>query len=404
VTDALATAPVELELAPTGVAAGGDGLARDGEGRVAFVEGAIPGDRVRAMVTEARRDFVRTRTVEVLDPSPQRVEPPCPFARAGCGGCQWQHVAVPAQLELKTAVVVDALRRIAHVDPAPVRAGGAVADRGYRTTVRLAVDADGRPSYRRRHGHELVAVDSCLIAHPALEELIVEGRFPGARDVTLRISVATGERIAIPRPASAGAVVPGDVLIGGRLHEEVAGMPWRVSGGSFFQDGPAAAELLVDAVRAAAGDALDRGGILVDAYAGVGLLGGVLAAGRDGVELIAIESHPTAGRDAQANLRRLGAHVVRADVSPWRAPDEPVALAVADPARPGLGRPGVQALAAARPEVLVLVSCDPASLGRDTALLRDAGYDLASVTVLDLFPHTFHVETVSRFERRARAV
>ena len=373
-----------LELEPTGVAAGGDALARDAGGRVAFVEGALPGERVGAEVVQERKDFVRARVIEVLDPSPSRVEPPCPFVAAGCGGCQWQHIDPAAQSRLKVDIVIDALRRIAH-RPDPPMAGEvrAVPATAYRTTLRLAVGRDGRAAYHRRHGHDLVAVDSCLIAHPALEDLVVNGRFPRAREVTLRVSASTGERVAVVHPAGAGLHVPADVAAGGRIHEELAGRRWRISATSFFQAGPAGAELLVDA------------------YAGVGLLGGALAGGRGNVAVVAIESHPAAARDAKANLADLDARVLQIDVGEWRAPDEPPALVVADPARTGLGKPGVQALVAAGAPVLVLVSCDPASLARDTALLAGAGYRLASVQVLDLFPHTFHVETVSRFERAA---
>src|SRR5512143_706308 len=155
----------DLVLEPTAVAAGGDAIARDAEGRVVFVEGALPGERVRAVVTEHKRDYWRAVAVDVVDPAADRVTPPCPFVAAGCGGCQWQHVDPPAQARLKVAIVVDALRRLARipdppVDPVPV----ALAPEGYRTTLRLAVDRRGRAAYHRRHGRELVPVESCLIA------------------------------------------------------------------------------------------------------------------------------------------------------------------------------------------------------------------------------------------------
>src|SRR5262249_23525691 len=139
--------------------------------------------------------------------------------------------------------------------------------------------------------------------------------------------------------------------------------------------------------------------VLVDAFAGVGMLGGAvataLAAAGAHVELVAIESHPPAVRDARSNLRDIDARGIQADVAAWRSRAEPAALVIADPARAGLGRGAVAALVAARAPVFVLVSCDPASLARDTVLLAAAGYRLERVTVLDLFPHTFHVETVS---------
>jgi 23S rRNA (uracil1939-C5)-methyltransferase len=183
------------------------------------------------------------------------------------------------------------------------------------------------------------------------------------------------------------------------LHEEVAGRRWRVSAGSFFQSSPDGAEALLAAVARALGDALVGGGQLVDAYCGVGLLGGSLAAAATGVRVTAVESQRTAVADAKANMADLDGRVVRAEVADrdaWR--DGPVVAVVADPARSGLGRSAAAAVADCRAPVVVLVSCDPASLARDACLLASHGYRLASVEIIDLFPHTFHVEAVSRFE------
>jgi 23S rRNA (uracil1939-C5)-methyltransferase len=188
------------------------------------------------------------------------------------------------------------------------------------------------------------------------------------------------------------------------VHELVAARRWRVSAGSFFQSGPDAAEVLIGSVVRALGDALGGGGHLVDAYCGVGLLGGaVVAAAPAGLRLTAVESQQTAVADAAANLADLDARVVRAEVADaaaWRAggSDAVVDAVVADPARPGLGRSAAAAVSECRAPVVVLVSCDPASLARDTTLLAGHGYALTRAEVVDLFPHTFHVETVSRFE------
>ena len=185
------------------------------------------------------------------------------------------------------------------------------------------------------------------------------------------------------------------------VHEEVAGRRFRVSAGSFFQPGPVAAEGLVAAVSEAVGESLPSGGHLVDAYAGVGLFASVLGSARE-TRVTAIENDRAAAADARVNLADLDARVVVSEVGRWRPTGKrasPVDVVVADPSRPGLGRPGVAALVALAAPRLVLVSCDPASLGRDTALLAGAGYRLVSVAMVDAFPHTFHVETVSRFDR-----
>ena len=149
-------------------------------------------------------------------------------------------------------------------------------------------------------------------------------------------------------------------------------------------------------MAAVAGDALPEGGVLVDAYAGVGLFASILGAAR-GARVVAVESDPSAVADAGVNLADVDADVVASEVARWNP--VPADVVVAGPARSGLGRPGVTALVATAAPRLVLVSCDPASLGRDTALLTGAGYRLTGVTLVDAFPDTFHVETVSRFDR-----
>jgi 23S rRNA (uracil1939-C5)-methyltransferase len=182
------------------------------------------------------------------------------------------------------------------------------------------------------------------------------------------------------------------------VHEEIGGRRWRISASSFFQSGPAAAEMLVDAVDRAVGDALPRGGALVDAYAGVGVVGGALAA-RQGVRLTAIEQHPAAVADARANLHDLDARIVAGPVESWRTGELHPDVVVADPPRSGLGRAGAGAVAAAGADRLVLISCDPASFARDVLLVAEAGYALRNWQVVDLFPHTTHLEVVGRLDR-----
>lgn len=395
----------ELELTPTAMAAGGAALARDAGGRVVFVEGALPGERVAANVVEERKDYARALTVRVLEPSPDRVAPPCPALRAGCGGCPWQHVAGDAQVRLKTAVVLDALRRIGRMADPPVPRVVDLAGPALRTTARLAVSASGRAGHRPHRGTAAIETDACMAAHPLLEELIVEGRYPGSREVLVRVGVASGERLVRVAGPAGEVAVPGDVVVmgpgdrRGSVHEMVAGRRFRICADSFFQPGPVAADALVAAVEEAVGDALGPGGHLVDAYAGTGLFGSVLGA-RSGARVTAVESGRSAVSDARANLRDVDATVVPTEVGRWDARRSGRAdVVVADPSRSGLGRPGVASLAAAGAPRVVLVSCDPASLARDAVLLGAAGYRLGSLALVDAFPHTFHVETVARFDR-----
>ena len=406
----MASTSGELVLDPSAMVAGGAALAREDGGRVVLVEGALPGERVRARLTEQRRDFARAVVVAVVAASPDRRAPPCPSVAAGCGGCAWQHVAPAAQERLKAEIVLDALRRIGRLADPPPPVTRPLAGPALRTTLRLAVSPGGRAGHRprRQAGRTGAAVvpDACLIAHPLVEHLLVGGRFPGAGEVLLRAGVASGERVVRTDGDPGDVLVPDGVVVvaeGGRayVHEEVGGRRFRISADSFFQSGPVAAEALVAAVVTAVGDALGPGGHLVDAYAGVGLLASVLAGRRHGIRVTAIEQQRSAVSDARANLAGLDARVVAAEVGRWRPRrgERPVDVVVADPARPGLGRPGVAALAAAGAPRLVLVSCDPASLARDARLLADTGFELSSLALVDAFPHTPHVEVVARFDR-----
>jgi 23S rRNA (uracil1939-C5)-methyltransferase len=381
-----------VALRPTTMAAGGEAVAREASGRVVFVRGALPGEAVLARMVEERGRYARAVVDRVEEAAPGRVEPPCPYVAAGCGGCSWQHIAPADQRVLKRQIALDALTRAGRVPGAVVVDGSGLPTEGFRTTVRLAV-TDGRAGYRRLRSHEVVPVDACLVAHPALVPLIADGRYPGAEEVVLRCSAATGERLVrvIPEDAAPAADLPGDVVRDpdAWLTEEVAGRPLRVSARSFFQTRADGAAALVTAVAQAAGDDLDRGTVL-DAYAGVGLFSACLpVAGR----VVAVESSASSCRDAAVNLAHRDATVVRVDVARWRP--EPAELVIADPPRSGLGAAAADRLARTGAARIVLVSCDPASMGRDVALLSGHGYRHLETTLVDLFPHTPHLEAVT---------
>src|SRR5581483_8538052 len=256
------------DIAVSGVAAGGEAVGRLADGRAVFVRGALPGERVRVTVTDERNRFARAALVEVLDAAPGRVAPPCPRVEAGCGGCDWQHVAPGLQRELKARIVTDALRRIGRLDPPEPSPGPELPVEGWRTTVRALVDDRGRAGFRLHHAHDPLAVgpDGCLVAHPLVDEVLRDGRFPSpVREVTVRAGDRTGERLVVCSPAVGDSRVPegvtlvgADDLAGGHrawIHEVVAGRRWRISAGSFFQSRPDGAEALVDAVLSALGGA-----------------------------------------------------------------------------------------------------------------------------------------------------
>jgi 23S rRNA (uracil1939-C5)-methyltransferase len=383
------------------MAAGGAALARDDDGRVVFVEGALPGELVDVEVFEEHIDYAKANVVSVEEPVAGRVSPPCPYVAAGCGGCGWQHIDPAVQVELKREIVADALRRIGRLANPVVSVGPALPPTGYRTTVRMGVQG-GRAAFRTHRSHDLVDIDACLVAHPLLADLIRDGRYGDAREAVLRCGVGTGERLVLASPSARGVDVPDDVVLVGqnevkrgrtaRFHEVVHDRRFTISATSFFQARTDGAAALVDAVREVFVDD-DELGTFVDAYCGVGLFAGLLGSDR---KVVGVERNGPAVRDARDNLGS-DAQVVRSEIAMWSP--LPARVVVADPARPGLGGKAAARLAATGATRLILVSCDPASLGRDVGVLAGLGFAHQGSTLIDLFPHTPHVEVVTRFDR-----
>ncbi len=412
---------VSLELTVGPVAHGGWCVARH-EGRVVFVRHALPGERVRAEVTEETTRFLRADAVEILEASPDRVVPPCPYAGPGrCGGCDWQHATLEAQRRLKGEVVAEQLRRLARIEREIVveEVPGAKDGLGWRTRVQFAALPDGRLGLRKHRSHDIQPIDACLIAHPEVEAVGAEGHeWPGAAAVEV-IASAVGDRAVVvaPRPRRSVAVPDLDadasILLdqgkgrtvprrgSGVLHERVGDREFRVAGSGFWQVHPGAAETLLDAVLTYA--APEPGEWALDLYCGVGLFAAGLAegVGAEGA-VFGLESESAAVRDARANLRDLPqARVERGRVEEAldRFQIERADLVVVDPPRTGLGRDVVERIAALTPQRIVYVSCDPATLARDLAWLAERGYPLTELRAFDAFPMTHHVECVALLTR-----
>ena len=301
---------------------------------------------------------------------------------------------------MKASIVGDQLLRAGVEAPEPSLT--TLRDDHGRTTVGAAV-LDGRGGYRVRASHDVVLPEACGAIDPLAEQILVEGRFGDADEVTIRVGNRTGDRLVLVTGTGEGISVPDDVLVvstddlaGGRrawIHEEAAGRRWRISARSFFQNRPAGVDALVAEVDAMV-DALGREESLVDAYAGVGIFAGTIGRGRT---TYAIERSRDSISDARVNLDGSDVKIINAPVERWRA--LPAAIVIADPAREGLGKAGVDALVRAEPELFVLLSCDPSSFARDAHLLVDTGMSLDRMTVIDLFPDTTHVETIGAFVR-----
>jgi len=377
------------ELVITGAAKGGDGIARDGDGRVVFVSGALPGETVAVELTDVKRDFARARVIEVLVPSPDRVAPPCPAVAGGCGGCDLQHLAVAAQPVWKQGVVVDAATRIGKFDMPPIEVRTLPAT-AYRTTVHGLV-RDGRFGFRARASHDAIDIDHCLVAHPRVAELMACD-FRGADEVTLRVGARTFERLAWWNPEDADVSLPADVATGERahFHEEVAGVRFRVSARSFFQARSDGADALVELAGTMVQDVE---GPAIDLYAGVGLFAATVLAGRD--DVTAVEHSTASVRDCAVNAPH--ARIVQRSVERWKPTK--ASVVIADPSREGLGRLGAMRIAETTARRVVLVSCDPAAWARDVRLLIEQGYAATRSVLVDLFGHTTHIELVTQLDR-----
>ena len=373
---------------------------------------AIPGVLVSGTIDVDKGSWGKISLTEVLQPSPARVDPVCRHF-GQCGGCQWQLADYDAQLEWKREIVSGQLAHLGRHPNPPVRPTVAPgAPYQYRNRMDYRVTS-GRPALHERKSRRLVALSECQILHPNLADLLVDlGDLSGVEAITLRTATTTGEvLVAIrgttpPQAQSWGCRVcrvddSGVAAIIGEptLEETVGGVTFRISGTSFFQNNTAGAEHLVALVTEAAEVGPDD--TLLDAYAGGGLF--AATTGRGAGRVIAIELGQTESRDLQANLNRAGIdsyRIVESTVEDAvEGLDEYWDVVVADPPRRGLGADGIEAVTAAEPRTLVYVSCDPASLARDTALLAEWDYELDWVTPVDMFPQTFHIECVARFVR-----
>jgi 23S rRNA (uracil1939-C5)-methyltransferase len=362
-------------------------VGRDAEGRVVFVPFTAPGDRVRVRIERRRKRHAHGRVVEILEPGPGRLAPPCAVF-GSCGGCSWQHLAYPAQLEAKAGIVLDALVRIAglELDSVPAIHPSPQAY-GYRRRTRVSVEA-GRVGFRRRRSRELCAVDHCPVLTPALDRELgrLAARAPD-EDGEWELSAAGDTTRAVDLARLRGP----DLVL------EVGAERIAISPGVFSQANAPLLADLVGRVVACAGE----GRRAVELYAGAGLF--TLPLARRFESLLAVEGHDVAAADLARNLTQAGLDHVEVrpesvDGALRRLAGEAPDALVLDPPRTGLPPGGASNLAAVAPTRIVYLSCDPATLARDLRALCGAGYTLASVEAFDLFPQTPHVEVLATLE------
>ena len=379
---------------------GGDAIARH-DGLAIFIPFAAPGERLRVRIIERKKNFARAVIDRMLEPSPSRREAPCQYF-GDCGGCQLQHITYETQLESKIGFVRDALERIGRIDwPHEIRIRHA-AEFGYRGRAQVKIDRRaGRVGFNRAATNAVCDVTSCPILLPELDEALGslwsalgqptdnDQRLPNR----LQVEMAAGESAVSFQPALGG-------LPAGTLQRSVHGSVYNFGPATFFQGNPGLLDELVDQAVAA-----ESGDVAIDLYAGVGLFTMQLA--RRFNRVIGVEVDRGASKFAFENIAANGLTNVEfhnTTVEPWLksfaatqapAPD----LMLLDPPRTGAPE-AVSYVAALKPSRIIYVSCDPTTLARDLRTLLDSGYELAEITALDLFPQTYHVETVAALVRR----
>lgn len=411
---------------------GGAFLARV-EGKAVFVPLTLPGEEVRIRMVEDKRGYALAEVEEIVTGSPARIAPGCRHFGA-CGGCNYQHTGYESQVGFKRAILRETLER-GGVHALPEIAVCAADPWGYRNRIRLAFDAVGNPGYRGRRSHAVVPASECPIAAPLLLKAATAfaatlresglalrpteiALFCNADESSLLASIftASAKKIRFDEVAQAlsellPALKGAELALEGRggqqprtvaqwgatfLAYRAAGFEYRVDQGAFFQVNRWLVDALVERVTA------NRQGALAwDLFAGVGLFARRLTVGF--ARVVAVESAPSATQALAANLKHTTGIPVRATTLDFLRRDhkgEHPDLIVLDPPRTGLGAETCALLAQIAAPALVCVSCDPATLARDLRTLAGSGYVIESITLADLFPQTFHLETVVRLRRR----
>jgi 23S rRNA (uracil1939-C5)-methyltransferase len=457
-----------VELAVTDLAEAAKGFGRLDDGLAVFVEGTVAvGDRVRASLTKIKPNYLEAKLVEVLSPSPRRVAPRCTHFGV-CGGCKWQHVEYPLQLELKRKLVADALQRLGGFAGAPVneplpaplpfayrnKVDFSFGDRRYLLAEEMAhplkpVDF-ALGFHTAGHFEKVVDIDRCHIAtdemnaaltathaffqargtsvyntkthQGSLRNLVLRQGFHTGefmvylitsgpddallRDYEVELRAALGDRLTTLVHGTTNRmnnVAYADQLFTrsgpGCITERLGPFTFSISPNSFFQTNTLQAERLYDLVRAAA--ALQRDDVALDLYCGTGTISLYLA--RDCARVIGYEQEASSVADAQANAQRNGVTnctFVQMDLKHFaKAGSERPSVVITDPPRAGMHEDAVAELLKLAPRRIVYVSCNPASLARDGKLIcADGRYQLGPVTPVDLFPHTYHVESVAVFD------
>jgi len=400
---------------------GGDIMGRLPDARAVFVPFTLPGEQVRIRFVEEKRGYVRAELLEIVQPAAERIEPRCPHFGI-CGGCHYQHLSYTSQLKAKSGILTDQLTRIGRISDPPIDPIKPCPNPwNYRNHVQFHLDPDGRLGFQAPNSNHIVPIRECHLPHVPLNELWPQLEFEkdtGIERLSLRLGAEEDIMLLLE---SRQPEIPGlDVQAGISVVHQYAGesillvgdehirmeiqsshpsqrRSFHVSAGSFFQVNTRMAGAMVDHLLSNLPDDLDT---MLDVYCGVGLFSAFLAPHVR--RLIGIEASSSACEDFSLNLDEYD------NVELYEATAEQVLpalqvkpdLILVDPPRAGLERSALDAILAMQPETLVYISCDPATLARDARRLLNGGYQLQQITPFDLFPQTYHVETVVLMSRQ----
>jgi 23S rRNA (uracil1939-C5)-methyltransferase len=396
---------------------GGDAMGRLEDGRAVFVPFGLPGERVRVRLTEEKRGFARGELLEVLEASPHRIVPRCVHFGI-CGGCHYQNLPYEEQLQAKAEILRDQLRRIGRIEDPPVqRTMASPSPWNYRNHVQFHLTGEGKLGYVRTDAPTVFAISECYLPEGSINSLWPQLEFEPGTNIA-RASLRTGKEddlmlvLESDSPESPELEIEAEISVAHMFEENtvviagndhivisVLGRDFRVSAASFFQVNTAMAEKMVNHLIANLPVANLPITTLLDVYCGVGLFSAVLASKCE--RLIGIESSPSACEDFSFNLDEFN-HVelyegLAEEVIPHLEANPDIVLV--DPPRAGLEKCVVDGILKLNPRVVAYVSCDPSTLARDARRLIDGGYRLKDVTPFDLFPQTYHIESISLFVR-----
>jgi len=403
------------EVTLTTLTYGGEAMGRLADGRAVFIPFGLPGERVSVRLTDEKKNFARGEIIEILSPSPDRIEAKCKHF-GECGGCHYQNLSYEKQLTAKTDILIDQLKRIGKIENPPVKPMVASTNQwNYRNHVQFSLDRDGKLGFQKSNSNRVIPITECHMPEATINDFWPQLEFEPETDIE-RVSLRAGmdddllmvleselpesPELEIEAGISIAHVYEEHtVVIAGNDHIiiKVLDRDFKVSAASFFQVNTAMAEKMIEHLLANL--PVTQSTTLLDVYCGVGLFSAFFApkCGR----VIGIESSESSCEDFGVNLDEFD------NVELYEGSAEEIIqhleiqpeIILVDPPRAGLDKQVIDGILNFNPQMIAYVSCDPSTLARDAARLINAGYQLKEVTPFDLFPQTYHIESISIFER-----